>query len=73
LQSDRRFIEELIARCRQAGIPIQIEPEQLDGLLHALFFASLHEDDFGSGQLSDAIETLLKLTVAYALGEVTIL
>jgi AcrR family transcriptional regulator len=72
LESDRKFIEELIARCQQGGIPIQIQPQQLDGLLHALFFASLHEDDFGSGALADAIELQLKLTVAYSLGEVAI-
>lgn len=69
LHSDQVFITALIERCRNAGIPIQIPPQQLDGLLHALFFASLHEDDFGAGELTEAIELLLKLTVAYCLGE----
>lgn len=70
LQSDSHFIEELIVRGQQVGIPIQVQPEQLDGLLHTLFFASLHEDDFGEGALTEAIEILLHLTVAFCLGDV---
>jgi AcrR family transcriptional regulator len=72
LHSDRQFIEELIARCQDAGISIQAQAEEIDGLLHALFFASLHEDDFGPGTLTDAIDLLLQLTVAFCLGEVPI-
>ena len=72
LHSDRNFIQALIERCRDAGIPIQVQPEELDGLFHAIFFASLHEHDFGSGSLSGAIELMLKLTVAYCLGDVTL-
>ncbi len=70
LQSDRAFVRTLIARCQSAGIPIQVAPEQLDGLLHALFFASLHEDDFGAGALTEPITLLIHLTVAYCLGAV---
>ena len=72
LQSDSHFIAALITRCRQSGISVQLEPEQLDGLMHTLFFASMHEDDFGTGTLTHAIEVLLHLTVAYALGDVKI-
>lgn len=70
LQSDSQFIEALIARGQQVGIPIQVQPAQLGGLLHTLFFASLHEDDFGVGALTDALKLLLHLTVAYCLGDV---
>jgi AcrR family transcriptional regulator len=69
IESDKAFSQELIARCQQAGIAIEVQAKELTGLLHALFFASLHEDDFGSGGLTDAIETLLHLTAAYCLGE----
>ena len=69
LHSDRGFTQELVAACRAAGIPIHARPEQIDGLLHALFFASLHENDFGGGELTAALELLLHLTAAYCLGD----
>ena len=72
LQSDRDFITTLITRSQAASIPVQISAEQLDGLLHTLFFASLHEDDFGAGALSAPLDILLHLTAAYCLGAVEI-
>jgi AcrR family transcriptional regulator len=72
LHSDRRFAAALIQQCKDEGIPVGISAEELDGLLHAIFFASLHEEDFGSGDLSRAINTLIKLTVAYCLGDATL-
>jgi AcrR family transcriptional regulator len=70
LARDQHFVQALIARCQAVGIPMQVAPDELDGLLHALFFTSLHEDDFGKGELTDAIELLLKLTAAYCLGDI---
>jgi AcrR family transcriptional regulator len=72
LLSDRAFFEELIARCRQAGIPIQAPPEQMGGLLYAAFFTSLHEEDFGPGRLGGAVDLLLELIAAFCLGEITL-
>lgn len=72
MQSDNAFLAELIDRCLRSHIPIQITAEGLEGLLHALFFTSMHEDDFGPGQLTGAMETLLELVAAYCLGEVTL-
>ena len=68
--SDRLFIVELVARCNQAGIPIKAPVQQLDGLVHALFFTSLHEDDFAS-DYPGTLDILIELLVAYALGDVT--
>lgn len=73
LQSDQGFVEELLARCRAAGIPVQVEAAAFDGLLHLLFFTSLHEDDLGPGALTPALETLLGLVAAYGVGEVSAL
>ncbi len=70
LENDRVFVEELIACCRDAGIPIQAQPSQVDGLLHAVFFTSLHEDDLGPGALTPAFALLLDLIAAFCLGEV---
>ncbi len=70
LASDRKFFEELIARCKQAGIPIQAPIEQISGLIYALFFASLHEDDLGSSTFGGTSDLLLDLITAFCLGEV---
>jgi AcrR family transcriptional regulator len=72
LRNDQIFIEELVARCRAAGIPILMRPEALHGLVHALFFVVLHEDDLGPGNLSAATDTLIELVAAFCLGEVTV-
>lgn len=68
LLSDRGFIETLIGRCRAAGIPITASLERFAGLIYALMFVSLHEDDLGQG--SDALDVMIELTAAYCLGEV---
>jgi AcrR family transcriptional regulator len=70
LQSDREFVQEFIDRCQRAGIPIDAQPEEIDGLLHALFFTVLHEDDLGSDSLSESINILIELVAAFCLGEV---
>jgi AcrR family transcriptional regulator len=72
MASDQAFIEELVARCRQAGIPIQVGPEEMRGLLYALVLTTLHEEDFGPFQLNGTIDVLLELVAAYCVGEVEI-
>jgi AcrR family transcriptional regulator len=72
LGSDRIFFEELIARCREADIPIQAPIEKISGLIYAVFFASLHENDLGNSDFSGINDLLLELVVAYCLGEVDI-
>jgi AcrR family transcriptional regulator len=70
LASDRVFIEQLVARCKQAGIPIQVQPEAISGLLYPLVLTILHEDDLGPYQLDDSLDVLLDLVAAFCLGEV---
>jgi AcrR family transcriptional regulator len=72
LQGDREFIRRLVARCRSAGIPIQARAEEMDELMHALFFVALHEDDLGPQSLENAQNILLELVAAYCLGEVNL-
>jgi AcrR family transcriptional regulator len=72
LRGDRAFVEELVARCQRAGIPIQAPAEQIHGLLYAAFFASLHEDDFGPGALAGTLDLLLALLAAFCLGAVKV-
>jgi AcrR family transcriptional regulator len=70
LTSDQAFIEELVARCQKAGIPIRVQPEQIIGLMYPLVLAMLHEDDLGLNNLTANIDVLLELVAAFCLGEV---
>jgi AcrR family transcriptional regulator len=59
------FIEQLIAICRGQGIPIDRDPRTVAGLLRALFFVSLHEEDVGIGVYKDVMEVLEDLVSGY--------
>jgi AcrR family transcriptional regulator len=72
LTSDRAFIEELIARCRDAGIPIRAQPEQVIGLLYPLVLSMLHKDDWSGINFGGSIDLLLNLIAAFCLGEVEV-
>ncbi len=72
LINDRAFIDKLVASCQKAGIPIQIEPEQVVSVLYPLVLAILHEDSLGPVIGNDQMDVLLELVAAYCLGEVQI-
>jgi AcrR family transcriptional regulator len=72
LASDSGFLEEMIAHCQKAGIPIRAPREQMTGLLYQLVLAMLHKDDLGLKSAYGSIDLLLELTAAYCLGEVDI-
>jgi AcrR family transcriptional regulator len=72
LAADRVFFEEFVARCRQAGIPVQVRPEEIGSLLYALILGATHEDEWGAGPTAGAIDVLLELVAAFALGEITL-
>src|SRR5262245_50386028 len=63
LSDDDAFAIEFIGAWKQAGITIDCEPRLLTGLIRALFFVSLHEDEFGADIYPKVIETLLDLLV----------
>lgn len=48
VESDERFAARLIAAWADQGITITISPEQLNGLLRALFFVGLHAEEIGA-------------------------
>ena len=70
LESDRAFVAELVARCREAGIPIRVPPERMAGLLYPLVLSTLHEGELGQDPLGGNVEALLELVAAFCLGEV---
>jgi AcrR family transcriptional regulator len=72
---DREFFEELVERCRAAGIPIQAPPAEISGLLYALILSAVHEEswpEWEAGSPGGAFATLLELVAAYCLGEVAL-
>jgi len=68
--NDLVFIDELVAHCQEAGIPIQIRAEEMSGLLYALVLGVIHENDLGPNSFGGAIDVLLELIAAYCLGEI---
>ncbi len=70
LLNDLAFFDELIARLRNAGIPIQVETSQASALLYPLVLSILHEDELSRFNVSNSIAMHLELVAAYCLGEV---
>jgi AcrR family transcriptional regulator len=70
LASDRVFIEDLVTRCKKAGIPVRVRPEEISSLLYPIVLTILHEDEFGPYKFDDSIDILLDLVAAFCLGEV---
>ena len=70
LTRDQAFLVDLVANCRDAGIPIQVEPNEISRLLYPLALASLHADDLRLDELSGSVDALLELIAAFCLGEV---
>ncbi|HWZ19270.1 MAG TPA: TetR/AcrR family transcriptional regulator [Ktedonobacteraceae bacterium] len=70
LANDRVFLDELIAHCRKAGIPIQAKPDDIITLLYPLILSTLHEDDYGAFRLGGGVDVFLELVAAFCLGEV---
>ena len=70
LASDRLFLQELVARCQAAGIPIVVTPEEIGRLLYPLVLASLHAESLGPAEVGGSVDALLELVAAYCVGEV---
>lgn len=73
LAGDRQFLEELVARGKEAGIPIRARPEEISGLLYPLVLTVLHDNAPRPFRLSGNIDLLLELVAAFSLGEVDVL
>jgi AcrR family transcriptional regulator len=70
--NDFGFIQQLVERCRQAGLPIQVPVEKITGLMYACVFVTMHEDDMEPYGLPGTLDVLLELIAAFCLGEITI-
>ena len=72
LVNDRNFMAELITRCQQAGIPIQVSLQHFSSLIFSLLVVSLYSDNLLPGYSEGAFDLLLELTIAYCLGEIPV-
>jgi len=71
LANDRAFINELITRCQNAGIPLRVQPEEIISLLYPLVLIILHEDEYaGAFPLGGSVDVFLELIAAVFLGEI---
>lgn len=68
---DRAFIDELITRCQNAGIPMRVRPEEMISLLYPLVLTILHEEEYaGTFPLGGSVDVYLELVAAVFLGEI---
>ena len=72
LAGDRQFFEELITRCKEAGIPIRARADEIGGLVYPLELTVRHDDASSPISLGGTIDVLLELVAAFCLGEVVI-
>lgn len=59
LDKDRVFVGRLLDRWREHGVAVDCEPEVFLGLMRALFFVGLHEQDLGEGASGAVVELLI--------------
>ena len=65
LRDDVAFAEQMIAAWGRAGLRISCGPEMLASLFRALFFVTLHQDDFVQAVYPAMVDTLIDLVAGY--------
>ncbi len=71
LAHDRVFVNELITRCQNAGIPLRVQTEEILSLLYPLVLTILHEEEYsGAFPLGGSVDVFLELVAAIWLGEI---
>jgi AcrR family transcriptional regulator len=66
---DDAFAAEFIAAWQRTGVAIDCEPSLVSGLIRALFFMSMHEQEFGEGVYPRVIDVYIDLLSHYLLPE----
>jgi hypothetical protein len=69
LRDDVAFAEQMIAAWGRAGLRISCGPEMLASLLRALFFVTLHQEDFVQAVYPAMVDTLIDLVAGYLTGD----
>lgn len=68
LAADEAFAEEFAAAWAAQGVALAAPPRLVAGLIRALFFVSLHEDDFGDGVFPAVIAALVAMLAERLIG-----
>jgi len=61
VDKDAIFVNQLLGQWRDQGVVIDCDPALFLGMMHALFFMSLHEQDFGPAIYPDLIGFFIDL------------
>jgi AcrR family transcriptional regulator len=65
LQSDIEFSAQFIAACHAARIAIDADPKLVTGLMRAIVFLSLHEQDIGADVHADVVNIMIDQVANY--------
>ena len=63
IETDFKEIEPLIIKWQEMGILKDINPKAVTGLLHALFYVTIHKKDIGKSVYNETFELLVELIV----------
>lgn len=67
-RADDAFAADFATAWKARGVELRHEPRIISGLIRALFFVSLHEDDFGDGVYPDVIDMLTEVVADRLVG-----
>ncbi len=65
IRRDDAFVANMMEKWKREGLKIRQDPKAVSGLMKALFFVSLHKDDFGSDTYPDTMDLLIDLVSEY--------
>jgi len=65
LQSDVEFSAQFIEACRRAGMEVEADSKLVTGLMRAVVFLNLHEDDIGRDVHAEVIAILIDQIAEY--------
>lgn len=65
LRNDEAFVGQLIEYWRSTGITIRSDPQVTNGLIRALVFVTMHQDDFDRQSFPLTFDILLELVAQY--------
>lgn len=69
LQSDIEFSAQFIAACHAAGMAIDAEPKLVTGLMRAIVFLALHEEDIGADVHAEVVNIMIDQVANYLVQE----
>ncbi len=69
LRQDEAFVADLLEKWQRAGIKLRHNSKTISGLMKALFFVSLHKDDFGPEAYPETMDLLMDWVAEYLVQE----